>query len=99
MTVNAAAAAGGRVGYGLAQALAIWLALLAGTAAVREPAFAWGAVCAGGVLCVLLGQWHRRRGRADTAVGAFTGVLLWPLLIAGCLLAVGIVAELRSVDG
>jgi hypothetical protein len=86
----------GRFGVGLAQALVVWLAPLVLAAFVRHPAAAWAGVGMALVVCVLLGQWHQRRGRADSAVGAFTGAVLWPVLIGAAIIAIGIVAESRS---
>ncbi|MGW4942571.1 hypothetical protein ACWEOZ_13430 [Actinoplanes sp. NPDC004185] len=44
-----------------------------------------------------LGQWHQRWAHADSAVGSFTGAVLWPVVIAAVILTIGIVADERSV--
>jgi thiol:disulfide interchange protein len=86
----------GRFGVGLGQALAIWLAVPVLVAFVRHLAVAWSGVVVALVACVLLGQWHQRRARADAAVGAFTGAVLWPVLIGAAIIAIGIMADYRS---
>ena len=86
----------GRFVYGLGQTLAIWLAVLLLVASVPHVAAVWAGLGTGAVMSVLLGKWHRRGRRVDTAVGAFTGVALWPFVIAAVIMAVGIVAEFRS---
>jgi hypothetical protein len=86
----------GRFVYGLGQTLAIWLTVLLLVASVRHVAAVWAGLGAGAVMSVLLGKWHHRGRRVDTAVGAFTGVALWPFVIAAVVLAIGIVAEYRS---
>ena len=35
-------------------------------------------------------------GRAEGAVGSFTGAVLWPVVIAAVILAIGIIADQRS---
>ena len=86
----------GRFGVGLAQALAVWLSPLVLVAFVRHLAVAWTSVVVALVACVLLGQRHQRRGRADSAAGAFTGAVLWPVLIGAAIITIGIVADYRS---
>jgi hypothetical protein len=86
----------GRFGVGLGQALVIWLSTLVLIAVVRHVAVAWSGVVAALLAGVLLGQWHQRRARPDSAVGAFTGAVLWPLLIGATIIVIGIVAESRS---
>ena len=86
----------GRFGAGLGQALIVWLSPLVLGAFVRQLAVAWTGVVVALVACVLLGQWHQRRGRSDSAVGAFTGAVLWPVLIGAAIITIGIVADYRS---
>lgn len=85
-----------RLVNGLTQTLALWLTLLLLVAVVRHVAVVWVALGSGLVGAVLLGQWHRRRARPDTAVGSFTGAVLWPVVVAAVILAIGIVADARS---
>lgn len=85
-----------RLVLGLAQTLALWLALLVLVAVVRHVAVVWVAVGSGLVGAVLLGQWHQRRARPDSATGSFTGAVLWPVVLAAVILAIGIVADARS---
>ncbi|MEU8818946.1 hypothetical protein [Actinoplanes sp. NPDC048796] len=80
------------VGVGLGQTAAIWVAVVVVALSVRNSAVALTAMTAGLLGCVVLGVWHKRRARADNAVGAFTGVVLWPVLIGAALAAVNIVA-------
>ena len=90
------AEARGHFAAGLGQALGVWLAVLAVLPFVRQAPLAWAGLCSALVACVLLGQWHQRRARPDSAVGAFTGSVLWPVLLGAVILAVNIVAESRS---
>ncbi|WP_433719804.1 hypothetical protein ACQP2Y_33385 [Actinoplanes sp. CA-051413] len=85
-----------RFAHGLGQSLVVWLTLLLLAAVVRHVAVAWLAVASGVVVCILLGQWHQRRARAESAVGSFTGAVLWPVVIAAVILAIGIVTDQRS---
>jgi hypothetical protein len=82
----------GRFGAGMVQALGIWLVAMAGVWLVRQVAVAWAGVVVALLACVLLGQWHNRRSRPDSAVGAFTGAVLWPVLLALAVIIIGIVA-------
>ncbi|WP_328471038.1 hypothetical protein OHA21_06195 [Actinoplanes sp. NBC_00393] len=86
----------GRLIHGLAQTLAVWLTAALAVLLVPHPAAAWAGIGVGLVASVLLGQWHQRRSRADTAVGAFTGAGLWPILIAITLIAINIVSMSTS---
>ncbi|MBB2942342.1 heme O synthase-like polyprenyltransferase [Actinoplanes lutulentus] len=66
---------------GLGQSLVVWVAVVVALAFTRQIAVA-GALFGAGLLSVIvLGQWHRRHARRDTAAGAFTGAVLWPILI------------------
>jgi hypothetical protein len=85
-----------RFAHGLGQSLVVWLTALVLTVVVRHLAVFWSAVVAALIGCVLLGQWHQRRARADSAVGSFTGAVLWPVVIAAVILTIGIVADERS---
>ncbi|XVV08907.1 hypothetical protein ACQP2X_29140 [Actinoplanes sp. CA-131856] len=80
------------VAAGLGQTLAIWAAVVAVVMAVPHGAVALTSILTGLLACVVLGVWHKRRARADNAVGAFTGVVLWPVLIGAALIAVNIAA-------
>lgn len=86
----------GRFGAGMAQALGIWLSAMVVVWLVRHVAVLWAGVVVALLACVLLGQWHQRRARADSAVGAFAGAVLWPVLIFAVVITIGIVAESRS---
>jgi hypothetical protein len=88
----------GRFLAGLGQALGIWLAALLVAPFVRHLAVAWAAVIAGVLACILLGQWHQRRGRVDSAVGAFTGAVLWPAVIGAALIAVNVVDQMSGYE-
>jgi hypothetical protein len=81
---------------GLGQALVVWLAVLVLIAVVRQVPVVWAGPGSALVACILLGQWHGRRARADSAVGAFAGAVLWPVLIGAVIITIGIVAESRS---
>ena len=85
-----------RLVYGLAQTLALWLTLLLLAAVMRHVAVVWVALGSGVVAAVLLGRWHQRRARPDSAVGSFTGAVLWPVVIAAVILGIGIIADARS---
>lgn len=84
---------------GVWQSLGIWSAMSLVIVLVPHVAIPWAAVISGVLSCVLLGHWHRRRGRADTAVGAYTGSVLWPVIIGLAVILIGIVSESRSVYG
>jgi hypothetical protein len=86
----------GRFGAGLAQALGVWLSAMVVAGLVRHLAVAWTGAVVALLACVLLGQWHQRRARPDSAVGAFTGAVLWPVLLGLAVIVIGIVAESRS---
>ncbi|SNY42604.1 hypothetical protein [Paractinoplanes atraurantiacus] len=78
------------VGAGLGQTAAIWAAVVIVALSVPDGAVALTGVLVGLLACVVLGVWHRRRARADSAVGAFAGVVLWPVLIGATLIAINI---------
>ncbi|MEU4427578.1 hypothetical protein AB0F81_43720 [Actinoplanes sp. NPDC024001] len=86
----AAAVPRGRISLGLAQSFAIWLLIVLAAALITHPLVPWVAVTAGVLSCVLLGKWHQRRSRPDSAVGAFTGAGLWLLLLGLLLLALNL---------
>ncbi|BAL92110.1 hypothetical protein AMIS_68900 [Actinoplanes missouriensis 431] len=80
------------VAGGLVQSLGIWLAVLLAMPFVRNVAVAWSLAGAGLLAVILLGQWHQRRSRRDSAVGAFTGAVLWPALIGLAIVVINIVS-------
>ncbi len=82
----------GRFVYGLGQTLAVWLAVVLVVPIGRSLAAATVCLSAGLLTCIVLGKWHQRRARADSAVGAFTGVVLWPLLTGAVVMAITIVS-------
>ncbi len=82
---------------GFGQTLGIWLAAVA-VAVVAPPSAAVGWLClaSGLASCMGLGLWHRRRGRVDTAVGSFAGLVAWPVIIGvvvGAIAAVALSSE------
>ncbi|MBG0561525.1 hypothetical protein [Actinoplanes aureus] len=81
----------GRVAHGLAQTLAVWVAMT-----FVATLFPWAAIGAGLLSSILLGKWHQRHARRDTAVGAFTGVVLWPVLIGAALIAMNVASMAMS---
>ncbi|GAB2623552.1 hypothetical protein Aab01nite_16810 [Paractinoplanes abujensis] len=83
---------------GLAQALAVWVAAIATVWLVRNVAVLWAALVTALAAVILLGHWHRRRSRPDTAVGAYTGAVLWPVLFGAALIAINIVAGSSSYE-
>ncbi|XVU21715.1 hypothetical protein ACQPZJ_31135 [Actinoplanes sp. CA-054009] len=78
------------VAAGLGQTLVIWAAVVVVVVAVPHGAIALAGLLAGLLGSLVLGVWHKRRERADSAVGAFTGVVLWPVVIGAALIAVNI---------
>jgi hypothetical protein len=78
----------GRFPIGLGQALLVWIAVLATVPLVRQPVVATAAAVTGLISVILIGQWHRRHDRQDSAVGAFTGAVLWPILIGLAILLI-----------
>ncbi|MEU4556751.1 hypothetical protein AB0F72_00040 [Actinoplanes sp. NPDC023936] len=80
------------VAGGLGQSLVVWLAVLLAMPLVRNAAVAWALFGAGLLSVILLGQWHQRQSRRDSAVGAFTGAVLWPALIGLAIAAINIVS-------
>ncbi|MEV4349142.1 hypothetical protein AB0J83_32190 [Actinoplanes sp. NPDC049596] len=86
------AGATGTVASGLTQTLAVWAVVVAVVLLVPTAAAAWTALVVGLLGALTLGTWHKRRRRADTAVGAFTGVVLWPVLFGAALIAINIAA-------
>jgi hypothetical protein len=86
----------GRIVHGLAQTAVVWIAVVVAVLSVRSLAAMWAGICLGLLGGLVLGTWHRRRDRDDSAVGAFTGVVLWPLLIGAALIAVNVVAASGS---
>ena len=80
----------GRLAAGLGQTLAAWLAVVLVALLVRHAAVAWAAFGAGVLACLLLGTRHRRHSRPDSATGAFTGLVLWPVVIGATVAAVNI---------
>ncbi len=75
----------------------MWLTATFGALFVaRHVAVAWGCVVAGLLTVVLLGRWHQRRSRPDTAVGAFTGAVLWPVVLGATLIAINVVSASLS---
>jgi hypothetical protein len=89
----------GHFASGLGQALAVWLAVVLVGLLVPDATVAWVALGAGVLGCLLLGTRHRRRARVDSATGAFTGVVLWPLVIGVALAAISIASlSLSTVE-
>ena len=86
----------GRVVHGLSQTLSVWLTVSLLIWLLPHVAVPWAGIGLGVLSCILLGQWHRRRGRVDAAVGAFTGVVLWPVIIGVAIIVIGIVSDYRS---
>ncbi|GAB1690223.1 hypothetical protein [Krasilnikovia sp. M28-CT-15] len=86
----------GRFVSGLGQALAVWLVMVPIVLFVPNVAVAWTLFVAGLLACVVLGKRHRWQGRADSAIGAFTGAVLWPLIIGAAVIAIDIVSEYGS---
>lgn len=80
----------------MSQTLGIWLTVSLLIWLWPHVAIPWAGAGLGVLSCVLLGQWHRRRGRVDTAVGAFTGTVLWPVIIGVAVILIGIVSDYRS---
>lgn len=78
----------GRIVHGLAQTLAAWLAASFVAWLITHPAVPWVWAGAGLLSSLLLGKWHQRNARRDAAVGAFTGAVLWPVLIGAALIAI-----------
>src|SRR4051812_37659548 len=88
---------GGHLLHGLAQALAVWLAASSAALFVaRSVAVAWAFVGVGLLATVVLGQWHKRRSRPDTAVGVFAGAVLWPVVLGLTLIAITVVSTALS---
>ncbi|MBL7253690.1 hypothetical protein [Paractinoplanes lichenicola] len=83
---------------GLAQALVVWAAALTVVWLIRNVAVLWAALATALVAVILLGQWHSRRSRPDTAVGAYTGAVLWPVLFGAALIGINIVANSSSYE-
>jgi hypothetical protein len=88
----------GRFVHGLGQALAGWLTVVLLVLFLRNQAIAWAGCVVAVVSCVLLGQWHQRRGRADTAVGAFSGAVLWPVVIGAALIAINVADQMSGYE-
>ncbi|WP_229069302.1 hypothetical protein [Actinoplanes sp. DH11] len=59
---------------------------------VRKAAVAWVVFAAAPIAVILIGQWHSRHARRDSAVGAFAGAVLWPVLGGFALVAVNLAA-------
>jgi hypothetical protein len=80
----------GRLRTGLAHSLAVWL--IAFTTMYLAPSLAamWAFFGAGLLAVLLLAARHRRHQRPDSAVGVYTGAVLWPLLLGATLIAVNI---------
>jgi hypothetical protein len=78
----------GRIVHGLAQTAAVWLAMMFFAWLIRHPATPWVCIGIGLLAGLLLGVWHRRHGRRDSAVGAYTGAAAWPLLIGAALIMI-----------
>ncbi|WP_169792475.1 hypothetical protein [Actinoplanes rectilineatus] len=84
------------VPLGMTQALAIWIVAAAGLLLVPNPVAA-GAFLGGALLaCLILGAWHRRSGRADTSVGAYAGLILWPVALGLTLLLINVASTSTS---
>lgn len=96
MATTTAPARDGRLLHGLAQTLVIWLAIVLTVGLVRRPAALWAGILTGLLTSILLGQWHQRHARRDTAAGAFTGTGLWPVLIGAALIAINLVSMMTS---
>lgn len=86
----------GHLSHGLGKTAAIWLAVVLLALLVPRAAVLWSGIGAALLASVLLGKWHARRQRADTAVGAFTGVVLWPALIGVAIIAINAVSASLS---
>jgi hypothetical protein len=91
------ASRGGRFSIGLGQALLIWVAVVAAVPLVRQAVVMTVIAGAGLLSVILIGQLHRRQARHDSAVGAFTGAVLWPVLI-GLTIALINVASMALSD-
>lgn len=78
------------------QALALWLVALLPVPFVRHVALMWACVAVAVVSTILLGQWHQRHARPDTAVGAFVGAVLWPALTGVSLIVINIISAALS---
>ncbi|MEV6346124.1 hypothetical protein [Actinoplanes sp. NPDC051851] len=87
---------GGRFIIGFGQAFAVWAVALAVVFLFRYVALGWSCLAAAVVGVILIGQWHQRHARRDSAVGAFSGALLWPVLIGVGILAIDFVSLLTS---
>ncbi|MEU4687971.1 hypothetical protein [Actinoplanes sp. NPDC023714] len=85
-----------RFSIGLGQALVAWAAVVAVVMVVRQLALLWALTAATVAGVILLGQWHRRNDRRDAAAGAFTGVVLWPILIGLTIILVNVASMALS---
>ncbi|BBH64228.1 hypothetical protein ACTI_09130 [Actinoplanes sp. OR16] len=85
-----------RFTIGLGQALLVWAAVIAAAVAVRQQALLWALSAVAIVAVIILGQWHQRNARRDTAAGAFTGVVLWPVLIGLAIILINVISMTLS---
>jgi hypothetical protein len=86
----------GRVLTGAAHALLVWLAALLVIPFLRHVALLWACVAAAVLSTVVLGTWHRRQSRRDTAVGAYLGAVLWPFLTGVAVVVINAVSTSLS---
>nr|WP_296064580.1 hypothetical protein [uncultured Actinoplanes sp.] len=86
----------GRLIDGMGQALLLWSAALLIVYLVPGPVVTSVCLVGGLLACVVLGRLHQLRSRPDSAVGAFLGSVVWPLLTGAVIIAVDILATSLS---